>query len=201
MPQNVFTNFQALAKGKNLSSDVNPKNSREWFRNIASNIKKMSVPKYRENVGAFQNIENLSENSIGRMYLFPYDPKWKATLPYYDTFPLVFPYDIRGDRMFGLNMHYLSPFFRAKLLDALYDTLSNDKYDKSTSLKINYDILKGASQFKLFKPCIHSYLYSHVEGPFINISPKMWDYTLMLPSQRFKKKSADYVWLQSQLSV
>jgi len=202
MPQNVFTNFQQLAKGKNIDlKQVNPKASREWFRNLAGNIKTMSVPKYKENLGQFQNVENLSENSIGRLYFFTYDPKLKDVLPYYDVFPLVFPFDMRADRMLGINLHYLSPYYRAKLMDALYETLNNDKYNKTTKLKINYDILKGASQFKLFKPCLKSYLFDHVGGPFINIAPKMWDFTIALPAERFKKKSKDFVWIQSQLSV
>ena len=29
--------------------------------------------------------------SIGRLNMFFYDPKYKKTLPYYDTFPLVLP--------------------------------------------------------------------------------------------------------------
>lgn len=198
----IFTNFQQLAKGIKINpQEVNPKTSREWFRNIAGNVKKMSVPKFKENLGPFQNVENLSDKSVGRLYFFTYDPKLKDVLPYYDVFPLVFPFDIRGDRMFGLNLHYLSPYFRAKLMNALYETLNNEKYDKTTSLKISYDILKGASQFKLFKPCLKCYLFSHIDGPFINISPKMWDYTLALPAERFKKKSKDFVWLQSQLMV
>ena len=30
--------------------------------------------------------------SIGKMYLFHYDPKHKETLPLYDRFPLIFPF-------------------------------------------------------------------------------------------------------------
>lgn len=194
--------FQKISKGAKLDpKDFNSQSSREWFRNTALGVKGMSVNKFKDSASPFQNIENLSENSIGRMYTFTYDPKWKEELPYYDTFPLIFPFDFKKDRMLGLNMHYLPPGARARLMDALYTTISNDKYNKTTKLKINYEILKSASQFKLFKPCIHSYLFSHVRSPFMNINPTQWDYTLMLPLARFKKKSADYVWMESMLKT
>jgi len=195
-------NFQKVAK--NLPFDkkkAGPEQSREWFRNLAYNIKKTSVPQFQRSATPFQNIENLSPNSIGKMYCFTYDPKWKEKLPYYDVFPLIFPIDFKSDRMLGINLHYLAPGLRARLMDALYTTINNDKYNKTTKLKINYDILKAASQFKYFKPCIKTYLFDHVQSPFMYIQPEAWDYTLFLPLERFKKKDKNFVWLQSSLMV
>ena len=54
---------------------------------------------------------------IGRMYHFFYDPKHKKTLPYYDRFPLIFPFkSVRGGFL-GINLHYLPLRLRAKLMD------------------------------------------------------------------------------------
>jgi hypothetical protein len=203
-PQQAKYNFQKIVnKGFEAGFDYskNPKSAREWFREEAFKVREMPVPKFQRSATPFQNMENLSPNSIGKMYLFQYDPKWKEELPYYDTFPLIFPFSFESDRMLGINMHYLPYGARAKLMDALYTTLNNNYYNKSTKLKISYEILKGASQFKLFEPCIHCYLFSHVRSPFMYIKPELWDYTIFLPLARFKKKSQDYVWLQSQFSV
>jgi hypothetical protein len=191
-------NFQRIAAGQ-PTQGLNTQQSREWFRDQAFNVRSMSVPGFQKDTTPFQNIENLSINSIGKMYCFTYDPKWKETLPYYDVFPLIFPFSLQGDRMTGMNMHYLPPGARARLMDALYTTLNNKKYDKTTQLKISYQILSGTSQFKMFKPTIHTYLFSHVMSPFMYITPNAWDYTLLLPLARFKKRSADVVWLESQL--
>lgn len=199
MPNNNRFNFQKMSKGMPNDAAGSTQKSREWFRNTALNVKGMSIPKFQKEAAPFQNIENLSINSIGKMYCFTYDPKWKEQLPYYDVFPLIFPFSFESDRMMGLNMHYLPPGLRARLIDALYTTISNDKMNKTTQLKINYEILKGAAQFKYFKPCIKTYLFDHVRSPFMYVSPVSWDYTLMLPLSRFKKKSQDYVWLQSSL--
>lgn len=196
--QKIFK-FQELAKKGNISGTADLKGARQWFRDSAMGIRKMSIPKYQKDTGPFQNIEALSENSIGRMYNFMYDPKWKEELPYYDVFPLVFPLNLSGDRMLGLNLHYIAPYYRAILMDALWETANNDKFNKTTKLKISYDILNSASKYKYFKPCLKQYLFDHVQSPFININPKMYDYVLMLPQERFKKKSKDFVWLQSEL--
>jgi len=194
-------NFQKMKEGLPFDQRDQAQQSREWFRNTALNIKSMSQPAFQRDATPFQNIENLSINSIGKMYCFTYDPKWKEKLPYYDVFPLIFPIDFKSDRMLGLNMHYLPPGLRARLMDALYTTSTNDKLNKTTKLQINYEILKSASQFKYFKPCVHSYLFDHVRSPFMYIQPVAWDYTLFLPLARFKKKSQEQVWLESQLKV
>lgn len=194
--------FQKIAKGERIMpGDLNSQSSREWFRDQALGIKKMSVKDFQKTASPFQNMENLSLNSIGKMYSFVYDPKWKETLPYYDTFPLIFPFDLKEDRIMGLNLHYLPPALRATLMNALYDNLQVGKKNSNTYLKINYQILAGASKYKYFKPCLKSYLFDHVRSPFMNISPQLWDYTLMLPLARFQKKTQDYVWIESALKV
>ena len=117
----------------------------------------------------------------GNMYMFFYDPKGKKTLPYYDRFPMIFPIDKTPDGFIGINLHYLPYVLRAKLMDALYDTVTNAKYDTSTKLGITYKILKGASKFRLFKPTIKRYLNSNVRSRFLYIEPKEWDIALFLP--------------------
>jgi hypothetical protein len=203
--------FQKISK--NLPFEKNSKDAREWFRDTAMSIRKMSVPEFQRSAKPFQNVQNLNltgeafdRNSIGKMYMFVYDPKHKLTLPYYDTFPLVFPICPKSGSggtpgMLGLNMHYLPPGLRARFMDNLYTLINNDKYDSTTKLNLVYGTLKAYSQYRYFKPCIHHYLFPFVRSPFINISPKAWDYTLMLPLARFQKKSQDYVWLESSLKV
>ena len=41
--------------------------------------------------------------------MFFYDPKYKKTLPYYDTFPLVLPLERIPGGFAGINFHYLRP--------------------------------------------------------------------------------------------
>ena len=73
----------------------------------------------------------------GSMYTYYYSPKHKDTLQYYDVFPLVIPYRETENGFIGLNLHYLPPFYRIKLLDALMKYASNDKLNRNTKLNAN----------------------------------------------------------------
>ena len=65
--------------------------------------------------------------------MFFYDPKTKQ-LPFYDTFPLVLPFElIRGD-VYRLNFHYLPYGLRFKLLEQLQQFATNTKFDQSTQI-------------------------------------------------------------------
>jgi hypothetical protein len=130
---------------------------------------------------------------IGMMYLFAYDPKTKKTLPYYDTFPLIFPFEKTEDGFLGINMHYLPYALRAKLMDALYTLLSDKNYDDNTRLRLSYRLLKGLSQHRLVKPCIKHYLNSHVKSRFLHIPANQWEVALFLPLERFEKANRQTV--------
>ena len=122
---------------------------------------------------------------IGRMYHFFYDPKHKKTLPYYDRFPLIFPFkSVRGGFL-GINLHYLPLRLRAKLMDELYGLAEDNRYDENTRLRISYNVLNGAAKYKYFKPCVKHYLTPHVKSRFLEVYAAEWDIALFLPTERF----------------
>jgi hypothetical protein len=146
-----------------------------------------------------QNIKTVLDNRcIGKMYTFFYDPKYKDVLPYYDMFPLIFLVDFKENGFLGINLHYLPPVLRAKLMDSLYQTINNTKYDDTTKLRISYQILASASKYRWFKPCLKHYLWDHVQGNYLNIEPTNWDSALMLPTEQFRKATRDKVWRESR---
>ena len=122
---------------------------------------------------------------IGRMYHFFYDPKHKKTLPYYDRFPLIFPFKrVRGGFL-GINLHYLPLRLRAKLMDELYGLRRDNRFDENTRLRLSYNVLNGASKYKYFKPCVKHYLTPHVKSRFLEVYAAEWDIALFLPTERF----------------
>ena len=126
-----------------------------------------------------------SKVMVGRMYHFFYDPKHKKTSPYYDRFPLIFPFKkVRGGFL-GINLHYLPLRLRAKLMDGLYGLTRDNKYDEDTRLRISYNILNGAAKYKYFKPCVKHYLTPHVKSRFLEVYAAEWDIALFLPTERF----------------
>ena len=166
--------------------------AREWLR---VKIKSLSPTKQ----GLMADRERLKSNSIiGRMYFYYYDPKTKDTLPYYDRFPLVLPIEHYPDGFLGLNLHYIHPKQRIILLDKLSEYATNTKYDKTTKLRLSYDLLTRASKMYEVQPCIKRYLFNHVQSRFLEITADEWDIAVMLPVESFVGASTSKVYSESR---
>ena len=138
---------------------------------------------------------------IGRMYLFMYDPKTKDDLPYFDRFPLIFPFQKVTGGFYGVNMHYLPHILRARLMDALYTVANNKANDDTTKLRLSYQVLDSASKFRYFKPCVKHYLNNHVKSRFLWVPAEQWDTALFLPLERFVGANKQQVWRDSRRMV
>ena len=166
------------------------KKSSTWYRNAVAEIADKVTARKLYNQGRINQ-----RPSQGRLNLFFYDPKFKETLPYYDTFPLVLPLQpIRGGFL-GINFHYLSPVTRFRLLNQLQRFASNSKFDKTTRLDVSYASVGG---FARVKPTIKKYLYSNVRSGFMRVDLQDAPTAVYLPVQQFKKRSAGYVYGQSR---
>lgn len=171
--------------------------AREWYRDQARMVRKSQIDENRL-VRQMGTDRYESRFRLGHMYMFVYDPKHKDTLPYYDRFPLIFPINRAKGGFLGINFHYLPLQLRARLMDALYDVSSNDKYDETTKLRLSYGVLSGASKYKEFKPTIKHYLSTQVRTRFVYVHPTEWDIALFLPSAKFEKASQSQVWADSR---
>lgn len=147
--------------------------------------------------------KNIRHYIYGSMYMYFYDPKHKKTLPYYDRFPLVVAVEPtkKGDGFYGINLHYLPPVLRARMLDALLDTTNNKRYNDTTKMKISYSILKSASKLKYFKPCFKQYLNKHIVGAPSKVSATEWEMAVFLPVEQFKKATSSKVWSESRKMI
>ena len=84
--------------------------ARDWFRDTAGKMNRINEREMMKGDVSRMTTQPL----LGSMYMFYYDPKHKEELPYYDRFPLIFPYKkVKGGFM-GLNLHYLPLQLRAK---------------------------------------------------------------------------------------
>jgi hypothetical protein len=134
----------------------------------------------------------------GKLYMYFYDPKTKADLPYYDKFPLVFPFRKTDDGFIGLNMHYLPHKLRLVLMDRLLMFKNNDKFDATTKLRYSWQLIDGVSKFALAKPCVKRYLKDHLRSPLVNVTADDWATAMMLPVERFVGASSAQVWAESK---
>jgi hypothetical protein len=125
--------------------------------------------------------------SVGRLNMFFYDPKYKKTLPYYDTFPLVLPLERIPGGFAGINFHYLRPGARFTLLERLqrYATRGRD-ITSQNSFDVSYDRVKNIS---LIKGTIKKYLFAHVRSNFLRVDFDEAALAVYLPVAQFKKGS------------
>ena len=163
--------------------------STQWFRD---KIKEFGTPKSADLI---RDGKRTSSPTFGLLNMFIYDPKLKDKLPYYDTFPLVLPIEKYSNGFLGINMHYLSMPIRIRLLDRLVDYSNNDKFDKSTELRVDYSRLK---RIDLIKPCLKRYLASNVRTEFRKVEADEFMVATLLPVQRFKKQSDSHVFAKSR---
>ena len=168
--------------------------SRTWYRDTARKFKTVN----EKNLMKADTDRIRSQPKVGHMYMFYYDAKHKDTLPYFDRFPMIFPYAKANNGFMGINLHYLPHVLRAKLMDSLYDISSNDKYDETTKLRLSYNVLNGAAKYKWFKPCVKHYLTSQVRSRFLYVYPAEWDIALFLPLERFQGANKSKVWADSK---
>lgn len=133
----------------------------------------------------------------GKLYMYFYDPKLKETLPYFDKFPLVFPFRKVEGGFLGLNMHYLPYQLRIRLLDRLMTFKSNDKMNEATRLKYSWALIDGVSRFNGAIPCVKHYLMDHVRSPFREIPSSDWATAMLLPVERFEGATKQQVWAES----
>jgi len=173
--------------------------AREWYRNQAKALpKRNQTDRLIRELRTDQNRRQDARFLLGNMYLFAYDPKHKDTLPYYDRFPLIFPINKAKGGFLGINLHYLPPPFRAKLMDELYTVMNNKAFNDTTRLTAKYKILNSTTKFRYFKPCIKHYLTAHVRSKPAYINPTEWDVALFLPTQKFVGATATQVYADSR---
>jgi len=166
--------------------------ARTWLRQEVANLNPSRSAMMRDR----EKLRN--RTMIGRMYFYFYDPKHKATLPYYDRFPLVLPVERYSDGFLGLNLHYIHPKQRIILLDKLSDFATNSKYDETTRLRLTYATLASATKAFEATPCIKRYLFNHVESRFLEITADKWDIAALLPFEYFVGASKSKVFKDSR---
>ena len=171
----------------------------EWFRDIVNKTRAAAFPAAagRSELMGKRNIGvSTGKPVLGMMYLFQYQAKYDDILPYWDMWPLIFPFDYAKNGFYGINLHYLAPNARTELMIRLIKAQGGGgNMTEDYKLKLSYDII---TRFKPAKPCIKRYLFGQVQGKGLyGISGEDWSYAATLPLQKFQKATAKSVWNQS----
>lgn len=187
----LFDTLQANAFKAGITART--KQSQKWFQD---KIADMSLPT-RAKLLKDDALDPTTREIMGSMYMYSYDPKTKADLPYYDRFPLTIMIEPTKTGFIGLNLHYLRPDIRAKFLDELMKTAPKKITEKSRLTKVRYDLLKSARKFKEFQPCLKQYLGSQVRSKLVRVPMSEWEIAIFLPTEQFVKSGKTKVWKES----
>lgn len=166
----------------------------DWFR---EKVKQAGASAKMKAVTPNQLLRRQPDDNIllGKMFFYKYDPKFAKKLPYWDMYPLVFPFEKAPGGFYGLNLHYIPPRDRAVLMDNLNQYASNNKYDKTTRLELSYRLLK---RYGRAVPCVKRYLGDRIVSQTVRIDADEWEIAIFLPVERFQKASKGEVWADSR---
>ena len=169
MKESPFTILREARAKENISEAY------DWFKRQIAKLRNVTPDKLLQDEKRITGNVRISPK---KMYMFKYDPKSKAKLPYYDTFPLIMPLEVYKDGFLGINFHYLPPKIRKRLLEA-------------SKGRITYNSLK---RNKYMRHIIKRYLNKHVKSKFLQIDEEDWETSLYLPVERFVKAKNKTVW-------
>lgn len=171
------------------------KNSRKWFD---EKITALARRKYSANqILTSKKFTMRTEIIPGKLYYFFYDAKHKETLPYWDQFPMIFPFAADDTSFRGLNLHYLEYKPRMALLQELLKVNGNKNISDINKIRCSWELVSSMSKLAPAKACVKMYLYDHIASPFAEVPPEFWHTAMMLPVQRFVGASKEYVWADS----
>jgi len=145
--------------------------------------------------GGYDRVRFTSRKVVyGKMFFYEYDAKYKETLPYWDRFPLTIFFDFQPPHLMGLNLHYLTPYMRAQLMDQLNRYRNAKENDSNTFLRLNWKQLQKIPEVR---PAVKKYLINRVKMA-VQVPADEWDVAIFMPVARFQKASESQVFKDSK---
>jgi hypothetical protein len=134
----------------------------------------------------------ISRALLGSLVVFSYSPKLKDTLPYWDKYPLTFVIKYYKDGFLGMNLHYIPPVARRKVIQEI---LRAPLISTKTGDKLMLPVQAIARGFPTaWKKCFKRYLRDHMQTSFINIPEEEWLVATLLPIAEFQKAGQQAAW-------
>jgi hypothetical protein len=170
--------------------------SAQWFQDKIKGLKGEMKNRFSSTNAAkfYREADNKVEKAVlkrrvelGDLFCYYYNPKYRATLPYYDMFPMIMLIGAEKETFLGINFHYLRPKWRAILLDRV-------------SAKLGAGLPKWSKlrQIRQIAPTIKRYRFDHIMRKVVPIEENEQEIAIFLPTERFKKSAKARVWADSE---
>lgn len=184
-----YKNTQVTAHTGDLVALSNAK-AMKWFYTAVKSLKKNLPPE-------LEDIRGRKIPPIGELVMYIYDPKLKETLPYYDEHPLIICTSFDASGFNGINLHYIDPAVRRKLVKFLQKEKEKSTSERDYARRV-FPLLNKIAGEAVFKHCYKRYLGNHVRSKIAIINPTSWNLVTLLPFQQFRKTTAQAVWADSR---
>ena len=170
--------------------------SRDWF---AMRVKQFGSPDIQ--MKHIVNTPTVGPQGMipGWFYMYSYvtpDPK----LPYWDRYPFILMLKrCTNDYYHGLNFHYLPYQLRARLFDALLETMTPPGLPphKYSRIVIQQRMLDALGKYRPLRAARKTYRYDRVRSQCIHIPPQDWPVALFLPLAKWQRGTENQVWTDS----
>ena len=170
-----------MAEKTNQPSNNSSQNAVQWFKDSIRGLKKNQIGKQQDYLTIIKNNKrNVKTTLRGQVLLFQYRPKDKPK--FYDRFPLIIVLDFKGRNLLGLNLHYVPPLDRLRLL-ALMNTLifnKNESNFQKTRIRI-LSLLNKQIFAKYLGTAVNYYTVENIVGKPKITTPEEWTHFAFLP--------------------
>jgi hypothetical protein len=152
--------------------------SAKWFSDyIKKNISNTTLSQLKREGTA------ITKFKPGMLVTYLYDAKHKDTLPVWDAFPLVLVTSVDARSWKGINLHYIPPAHRIKIIVALLKAGESTKTELGSLRAIQTVLGEVATAYA---PFTKMYLFDHIASPAINIHRSFFEMVISLPFAQFK---------------
>lgn len=176
----------------NVVADIREKGKKDGFYSLMwykNQVRSLMSSKSQMRADLRNEAKITTNMQIGKLYLFNYDPKLKKTLPVYDTYPLVFPFNYAPGGFRGINLHYLPYGFRIYIIEKMNPYLIRSADNEVKRAKLSWAILNHIAGIGSLNDAVKHYLSPHIRSSFMEINYNDWRVAAALPIEHFVRKS------------
>ena len=149
----------------------------------------------KEDHETVNTVSSPNKMRLGEMFLYVYSPKFKddkKVLPYYDTLPLIILLGKGGDRMLGINVHYIPWTWRVKLVRDMMKAVGGGHRVRYRDIKNAIKSAKIPSAIMYY--ALRTYLYGHIRSEVKNFDSQNFELALQNVMPKFQRKTDTYIY-------
>ena len=191
--ESFLSKVSDAVRGGTVGKEV--QRSAKWFQDKIKGLKGEVKNRFSSTNAAkfYRESEKINDTifkrraSLGDLFCYYYNPKYRKTLPYYDMFPMIMLLKAERDTFLGINFHYLRPKWRAILLDRVSAKIGGGlpKWNKLRNIR-------------QIAPTIKRYRFDHIMRKVVPIEEDEQEIAIFLPTERFRKAGKSKVWSESE---